>query len=108
MRKTKEGRKEYSREYYLKNKERIRARSKQSRQDRRNWFTEIKSEMKCNRCGFSHTAALDFHHKDPGEKEFKISDIRHGSKEKILKEINKCEILCANCHRVHHYKEIYG
>jgi predicted HNH restriction endonuclease len=48
---------------------------------------------------------LDFHHIDKETKEFTIGAIKKGSKEKILKEIDKCVCLCANCHREFHHLE---
>ena len=48
----------------------------------------MKKTMKCQKCGFSHPAALDFHHKN--EKEYDVSQlVRNGNKDKILKEIEK-------------------
>jgi hypothetical protein len=76
--------------------------SKQNYFNRRKWFYDIKAELKCERCGFNHPAALDFHHKDPTQKSFGISANKHIGKEKILKEIEKCEVLCSNCHRIEH------
>jgi hypothetical protein len=76
--------------------------NKQKFFNRRKWFYDIKSKLKCERCGFSHPAALDFHHKDPTQKSFGISANKHIGEEKILKEIEKCEVLCANCHRIEH------
>ena len=70
--------------------------------NRRKWFYDIKSELKCERCGFDHPAALDFHHKDPTQKSFGISANKHIGKEKVLEEIKKCKVLCANCHRIEH------
>ena len=70
----------------------------------REWFLELKKGLKCNRCGFSHPAALDFHHINPTTKSFRRSDVSPSEKnrEKILDEIKKCEVLCANCHRIEH------
>ena len=76
--------------------------NKQQYFNRRKWFYDIKAELKCERCGFDHPAALDFHHKDPTQKSFGISANKHIDKEKVLDEIKKCEVLCANCHRVEH------
>ena len=59
---------------------------------------------KCKQCGYDKSiAALDFHHIDPSTKESenKFSDM---SREKALKEIKKCVLLCANCHREIHEK----
>ena len=70
----------------------------------REWFLEYKKGLKCERCGFSHPAALDFHHIDPSTKSFRMSDINPCMKnrEKMFEEIKKCEVLCANCHRIEH------
>ena len=47
---------------------------------------------------------MDFHHLDPDEKEFGFGAIRANIKSwgKIAKEVRKCVMLCANCHRKHH------
>ena len=48
---------------------------------------------------------LEFHHIDPTKKEFSISQIRLCKmNEKIKKELDKCDLLCANCHREIHEK----
>ena len=61
---------------------------------------------KCERCGYSKCVdALDFHHLDPKSKDFNIS--KNGntrSWEEIKKELDKCIMLCANCHREEHAK----
>ena len=52
----------------------------------------------CQRCGYSKSLrALHFHHKDPSQKDFNITG---GTKsfEHIKKELDKCELLCSNCH----------
>lgn len=57
----------------------------------------------CARCGYdSHPAALDFHHRDPSEKDFKISNGNTIAWDKVKVELDKCELLCANCHRIEH------
>jgi hypothetical protein len=71
------------------------------------WFNEYKKELSCIKCGFNHPAALDFHHRDPSEKEFGISSYRQRNKEFILKEIEKCDVLCSNCHRIEHYNKTH-
>lgn len=71
------------------------------------WFQdEIVAKSKC-KCGESHPACIDFHHKDPLEKDNKLSNLVHNlrSKERILAEVAKCEVLCSNCHRKEHYAE---
>ena len=58
----------------------------------------------CSRCGYSKcTEALQFHHRDSKEKEFTISDAGlTRSWAKLLAEIEKCDLLCANCHAEAH------
>jgi len=60
----------------------------------------------CQKCGYNnHLAALQFHHLDPNEKEFTISSSKHSySWELIQKELDKCILLCSNCHSIEHSK----
>lgn len=63
--------------------------------------------LACIRCGEDHPAVLDFHHRNPKEKEFSISwaILTERAKWRVIKEIEKCDVLCANCHRKHHWEE---
>ena len=58
----------------------------------------------CNICGYNKCPdAFDFHHSDPNEKDFAISTEGYTrSWEKVKKELDKCILLCANCHREIH------
>lgn len=57
----------------------------------------------CKQCGFDkHLAALDFHHLNPLEKDMDWGKLRKCKWEIIKSELNKCVILCANCHRAEH------
>ena len=63
---------------------------------------------KCEKCGYNKCdGALHFHHLDPTEKSFSISQINLGyiTLEEITKEIDKCQLLCANCHAEIHWKD---
>ena len=64
------------------------------------WLNSLKD--KCVVCGESESVCLDFHHIDPNEKDFTIGKHRNKSRENLLKEIQKCVVLCANCHRKLH------
>lgn len=59
---------------------------------------------KCERCGYDTCIdALEFHHKDPTNKDFQISsNVRSIPWEKLKAEVDKCVLLCANCHREEH------
>ena len=63
----------------------------------------IKTERGCVICGYKqHPEALDFHHPD-NDKLYNIGDMVYTKRYKlteILQEIEKCEVLCSNCHRV--------
>lgn len=62
---------------------------------------------KCELCGYNkYIGALEFHHKDPAKKDLQISKVRGRSfNDKIKKELDKCQILCSNCHREIHFIE---
>lgn len=56
----------------------------------------------CERCGYDKClGALVFHHTDPSTKEFTLACFNK-SWETTKKELDKCELLCANCHSEHH------
>lgn len=98
--------KEWKRQDYQNNKEYFRNKLKLRRIDNAKWLWEYKKDKKCAHCGFSHPAALIFHHINKEEKYHEISFmlINGWSQKKILEEINKCEILCSNCHMIHHHE----
>ncbi|MEK6895196.1 MAG: hypothetical protein AABX48_01620 [Nanoarchaeota archaeon] len=62
---------------------------------------------KCIKCGYSkYPEVLEFHHKDPSTKEFNLGvGGLTRSWERTRKEIEKCELLCANCHREYHVEQ---
>jgi hypothetical protein len=61
--------------------------------------------LKCQICGEDHPATIVFHHRDPTKKKWPIArGIADGySKEIILEEMDKCDVLCANCHHKLHW-----
>lgn len=54
----------------------------------------------CEVCGYNKClSALTFHHRNPNEKDFGISDLMsYVNWDRIKKELNKCHLLCLNCH----------
>lgn len=99
--------KEWQRRYNAEHKDRHRGDQMKRLRQIRGWFREYKMGLKCSECGENHPACLEFHHKNG--KEDKINNISimvHDghSISNIQREIKKCEILCANCHR----KKTYG
>ncbi|THE66854.1 hypothetical protein D8Y22_00135 [Salinadaptatus halalkaliphilus] len=68
------------------------------------WLYDQKSGEACSRCGTDTVACLDFHHVEDEEKLLAVGRmVTYGyGTEAIRTEIEKCEILCANCHRKTH------
>lgn len=59
--------------------------------------------MKCQRCGYCKCrAALELHHRVPENKEYQVSNMRNYSEARMVSELEKCDLLCANCHREVH------
>jgi len=105
--KKREKQKEYSKKYYAINKQKVLEMSGKARRKNRADFAEFKSRLACIKCGENHTATLDFHHVIPDPANKKITDlVRAGRFNFAIEEImNKCIVLCSNCHRKHHYEE---
>ncbi len=103
----KEKNREYQKKYYEKNKEYYIVKSAERKKRIKNDFDEYKSTLKCSKCGENHVACLDFHHLNPDEKEFSFYNLKKYAwgQEKIERELKKCIVLCANCHRKLHYEE---
>jgi hypothetical protein len=58
---------------------------------------------KCERCGYDKSLrALSFHHKDPSKKAFAIAGSHTRSWKALKTEVDKCLLLCANCHMEEH------
>lgn len=57
----------------------------------------------CSVCGgeFPHPA-MQFHHRNPDEKDAQWTKLRLRSWDKIIKELDKCDLVCANCHSCIH------
>ena len=70
------------------------------------WLDQKKAEIGgCADCGYNaHPAALDFDHLPGTVKRFSIGQQKHRCKEELEAEIAKCELVCANCHRIRTYE----
>lgn len=88
-----------------------------TKEDRAKMYEKVKQRNKkyieqyllkhpCADCGFVDIRCLEFDHMNPSQKFKKISYLKgtHYSLQKIQEEIEKCEVRCANCHRIRHYK----
>ena len=98
--------KKYDKDYYQNNRDKIQKSNKAYKLKIRKWFKEYKKTLECTQCGESHWACLEFHHPH-NNKDKAVSNMAAAgySKNRIMKEINKCVVLCANCHRKVHHKE---
>lgn len=78
--------------------------SNTNRTRHREWLKTLKIGLSCIRCGEDDPVCLDFHHREPDEKEFSISlaSQQGWGRARVLAEIAKCDVLCANCHRKVH------
>ena len=106
--KNKEDKKAYDRKWYsLHRKDRnkyIRKNQRERMQKRKNRIYEEAGD-KCSKCGYDKCrAALEFHHLNSDEKHPYVARMFNNglSYKKIKAEIEKCILLCANCHREVH------
>ena len=87
--------------------ENARARERAYAERNREYVRAFLKDNPCVLCGYSDIRALEFDHIDPMKKRFKISRIiQRGNSIKCLQtEMDKCQVLCSNCHRIKTYEE---
>lgn len=95
--------KEYQRDWHQRNKATRNVKIRQTRDRRRAetiaWLKEMKEASPCTDCGVNYPYfVMQFDHL--GDKVINIGDIAHKdwSRARVQKEIDKCELVCANCH----------
>ena len=108
--------------YYYNNKERCAEKSKLWRKENKEYVKEKQKTQKrirkleaiqylggkCSSCKQEyHPAIYEFHHRDPTLKEKDPSKMLSLSWERITKELDNCDLLCANCHRLEHHGKNY-
>lgn len=88
-----------------KNKEDLYAKQKEHRVKMRQLLLEYLNNHPCEQCGESDPVVLEFDHIDPSTKTATIAKLLsgHAGWNRISTEIDKCRVLCANCHRRHTY-----
>jgi uncharacterized Zn finger protein len=101
----KEYQRNYQRGWYKRHKTKRLALIYQRKAVINEYIKDIRKQLRCADCGEQHPAALHFHHLHSEDKLFSLGDaVQKGySLNKIKEEINKCIILCANCHAIRHY-----
>ena len=92
-----------------KDPEKQKQRLRDARATNKQWAIDYKGG-KCESCGLvpEYLVVLEFHHRNMNEKEFNISRESNmcldSFKKKVTPELDKCALLCANCHRIEHAK----
>lgn len=94
------------RKHYENNKEQYYRRNAEKKQKMIEHLRSVK-DVPCMDCGKKYPYyVMDMDHRDPALKEGGINAIiNRGSWKKLLEEINKCDVVCANCHRERTHKQ---
>lgn len=89
--------------YYRLNKADQLARNSKWKRNMREELDVVKAEIGCKYCPETDPCCLDFHHRVPTEKEYSVSRlIAIQNKQQIYAELEKCDVVCSNCHRKLH------
>jgi hypothetical protein len=101
----------YNRTYYSNNREKCLAYQAKWRKTRKDIIKEyifaVKSQP-CQDCGKCYNPwVMDFDHRDPAKKSFKIANMIVNVRDLSLiqEEVAKCDVVCSNCHRERTYKQ---
>jgi hypothetical protein len=103
----------YHRLYYQRNKPRFIAKNRRNKNRQRKRLRTILSEVKqrpCQDCGgIFHPWVMELDHREGTKKEAAVANL--GSKgctdARLLEEIEKCDVVCANCHRMRTYRRMF-
>jgi hypothetical protein len=92
----------YAAAHYQANKERRQEQNKRRQAEFMAWYISLKADRPCADCGqVFHPAAMQWDHLPGFEKKANLSLLaRRGGRQRVLDEIAKCELVCANCHAV--------
>ncbi|MFV2015425.1 MAG: HNH endonuclease, partial [Candidatus Heimdallarchaeota archaeon] len=91
--------KQYWKEYGQKNRQKLNEKEKLRRKRIKDWLKSYKNDLSCSQCPETENHCLDFHH--VRDKKFTINYMINNSYSisRIEEEIEKCIVLCGNCHR---------
>ena len=94
-------RKEYNRKWYLKNQQRLKSKAQSRNKEYYESNTDLinaHKDVPCKDCNVKYNSwQMDFDHLE--NKSWDVSQMKHHSPKTVLKEIQKCEVVCSNCHR---------
>lgn len=71
------------------------------------YLESVRRNSKCMDCGEDNYVLLQFHHRN-GKEKYSIGMYTRWSLKRLEEEINKCDVLCANCHLLRHHNEQSG
>lgn len=99
----KECQRKYTKEHYENNKRKYLDRNQRKREEGVDFLKKYKQNRSCPYCGESESCCLDFHHieKRTNKKALYYLAANYG-KNSFIKEIEKCILICSNCHRKIH------
>ena len=91
----------YERRRYAERKTLVKQRNSADRERNRTFVYGYKATHPCISCGEADPVVLEFDHRNPEDKSHSICDMLNSrvSIETLQAEIEKCDVLCANCHR---------
>jgi hypothetical protein len=91
----------YQLAWQRRNPEKVKGYRMKSMAEKYTFYTQYKNKSVCSKCGFNDSRILEFHHIN-GEKKFSISLGLFKPLKELKEEIEKCIVLCPNCHRLEH------
>jgi hypothetical protein len=99
---------EYSKKFRANNHQRALLLDRAAKRRTKDFINSLKNAP-CIDCGILHPPyVMDFDHRDGSKKEFNISNPQTTNRDKILEEVKKCDLVCANCHRIRTYTRLKG
>lgn len=100
--------KKYFQDWYANNKQRQMVNVKRRRKEMQQWMRDYKQGLSCLDCGANHPAVIEFHHVNGKDFTLATWASNIASKARFIEEVAKCVVLCANCHRIRHWKQNTG
>lgn len=104
-------RREYDAEYHQRTRPIRMAQKKRYKVELNDWYRSLKDGKSCVDCGgMFHYSAMEWDHRPGVTKVGGLSSIvkKTNSRRRVLEEISKCDLVCANCHAVRTYNRIRG
>jgi hypothetical protein len=100
-------RRENNRTWRLRHRDSLLEKRHKRQEEIKTWYRQYKTTIRCIRCGENDPACLQFHHRSRGEKKMSIATyvFQASNLEKFIQELDKCDVLCANCHLIEHWQE---